>query len=745
MGMKKERETSTSLFRGSEPQMPEGYYSGDQPNPSLRAFVEQHMKERPYDALHDDYDVAPFAHAIDDTKSTALYRLHTYWSKKKYSDIQQYVRHYTKPGDLVLDPFCGSGSTALAALMEGRGTIAIDRSPAATFITKNYCTPLDPSQLQQALHELETAVRPEVDWLYETRCEKCGGLARTLGTVYSQIFQCPECGERIALFDCPEIAVEKFGKSKKMRVCPFCRDRSKTVEIDARCVISGAVPVSVSYECLSGCTPRRDSRTHNDPDPLKREYFERFDMGKIREIESKEVSHWYPHDKMMNVEDDTVPWGDKWRAGTSNFRSVDELFTRRNLWALATIREHVHPDGLVEFLWTAGLLPGSRLNGVVGGTLAGTYYLPPVFLEGNILESMERRANTLADESTLRLNPQEAVISTQTATDLGAIRSDSIDYVFTDPPYGGKFQYGELNFVWEAWLGLDTHWHEDEIIVNTVRGKTEDDWASLLRQAMEECYRVLKPGRWLSLCYHDTSEGTWSLVQDIMSEIGFVADRPSDVLYLDSRHKSFNQYTAGQVTKRDLVINFRKHRPDEAAAVIHIDGSDAGDTLNDKVRAIITDYLTDHPGTTKDRVWDAVASRMVREGQMQPHDFEALLRDVASEVTEPAKKDHFSDEPPDIFGTHVVNHWYLKSTAYVVEDEAERSKEDEAAAVTHAFIDRFLGDHPEQDGVHYSDLFEYYLTHVTEKPRRRLAEWLPDYFFFTADGTWRLPATADEE
>ena len=67
----------------------------------------------------------------------------------------QYIRHYTQPGDLVLDPFCGSGGTALAALMEGRKAIAIDRSPAATFITKNYCTPVDPDELQPAFEELQ--------------------------------------------------------------------------------------------------------------------------------------------------------------------------------------------------------------------------------------------------------------------------------------------------------------------------------------------------------------------------------------------------------------------------------------------------------------------------------------------------------------------------------------------------------------------------------------------------------------
>src|SRR5271157_5573581 len=82
-------------------------------------------------------------------------------------------------------------------------------------------------------------------------------------------------------------------------------------------------------------------------------------------------------------------------------------------------------------------------------------------------------------------------ISTQSSTDLSAIPANSIDYIFTDPPYAEKVQYGELNFVWEAWLDFDTTWHEEEIIVNAVRGKSAADWEVLMKKALNECLRVL--------------------------------------------------------------------------------------------------------------------------------------------------------------------------------------------------------------------------------------------------------------
>src|SRR5260221_4701565 len=190
----------SALFQTGARQMPADHYSGDQPNPNLRAFVEAHLVERPYDPEHDDYNVPAFNRPIETTKATAIYNMHTYWSKKPHDAIREYIRHYTQPGDLVLDPMCGSGGTALAALMEGRAAIAIDRSPAATFITKNYCTPVDVDALRQAFEELKAKVKTEIDWLYTTRCDRCGGSATTGYTVYSQVFQCPRCLEKVPLF-----------------------------------------------------------------------------------------------------------------------------------------------------------------------------------------------------------------------------------------------------------------------------------------------------------------------------------------------------------------------------------------------------------------------------------------------------------------------------------------------------------------------------------------------------------------
>ncbi len=745
------------LFKSKAPKMPEGYYSGDKPNPNLRAFVEQHLKERPYNPATDNYDVPAFDKPIETTKATAIYNMHTYHQGKKPHDaIRQYIRHYTRVGDLVLDPFCGSGSTALAALMEGRKAIAIDRSPAATFISKNYCTPVDPSELQQAFEDLKTRVEPDISWLYETRCDRCGGKARTAHTVYSQVFQCPRCLEKVPLFDCVDAQGQTAsGKPKKIRVCPHCYDKGYLEEIRSTGDQFGAVPVLVSYVCENGCTPARGERHHLDANRVARDYFSKYDLAKIEEIRTREIPFAYPDADLAKAIPYRMLFKKDFRP-TSATRLVD-LFTKRNLWALSAVREGLRNCTLADTLlfgFEAILVNLSRMQGNTSderfpnNIMRGTYYLPQIMREYAVLPWYQGKIRNLTD-GYRKLSSQydhyrSVLVSTQSACNLGAVANDSVDHVFTDPPYGDSVQYGELNFVWESWLEIGTDWHDDEIIVSPVRGKSEADWARMMRLAMSECYRVLKPGRWLSLCYHDTSEGTWALVQDILAEAGFLVDTTKSALFIDTKEKSFNQLNADKVTKRDLVINFRKPRLGEAGPEVTITGDEDARTFREKVHAVVRDYLVGNPGSTKDHIYDELVSRMVRAGQMEAHNFDELLAQVAEPVQEPIHKNLFEKEPPNFFGTHEVVRWYLKETEEAAVDAAESAKEDAAAASVGRFIAKQVADRPWQQGVHYSDIFEHFVYAVKDKPRRPLADWLLDYFYKTEDGTYRLPATEAE-
>ena len=147
------------LKKAPLPKMPEGYYSGDKPNPNLRKFAEEHCTL--YDPENDSYAVRKaFNSPVDvEKRKSPITDLHIYWSKKPPDAIREYIKHYSKPGDLVLDPFSGSGMTSMVCRELGRHSIAIDLSPAATFITKNYCTAVDAEAFRAECQRVLTAVK----------------------------------------------------------------------------------------------------------------------------------------------------------------------------------------------------------------------------------------------------------------------------------------------------------------------------------------------------------------------------------------------------------------------------------------------------------------------------------------------------------------------------------------------------------------------------------------------------------
>jgi hypothetical protein len=740
---KKKLDIGKKLFDSQEVTFasPDRHYSGDQPNPNLRSLVEDLSK--PFDPSHDTYSVPAFRQAITTTRGSAIFNMHTYWSKKPHDAIRQYIRHYTNLGDLVLDPFSGSGGTALASLLEGRHAIAIDRSPAATFITLNYCASVSSAELNSAFATVIKKAGGEIEQLYSTLCDRCDGDAVVSYTVLSNTFQCLRCLKKVALYDCIEVESRTAaGKPTHVNVCPSCHQKGHNEIIRSQSEKFGFVPVMTCYSCRSGCKPVRSTRSHNDTIKKKREYFATYDLAKLKQIDSEDIPYAYPQGYSMTdfsryQRDALFYYGVK---------EVADLFTKRNLRALATLKHGILqlPKRLQQpllFCFTSILLKSSRMmghnNDGIGRIQKGTYYLPQLLHDVNVLNFMQESVGDMASGYDSIGTISHPIISTQSSVSL-AIPSSSIDYIFTDPSYADKVQYGELNFVWEAWLGLDVSWHAEEIVVNERRGISETDWADRMRLVLGECYRVLKPGRWLSLCYHDTSEGTWAVLQDLLTEAGFVSEQTSEAVYIDTHAKTTNQYFADKVTRRDLVVNFRKPKPGERDVTqVYIPENVDVPTFLELGQQVIRNYLSAHPGSTKDRVYDSLISCMVHKGQIEAHDFDSLLRTVADEVQQPVKADLFRNKDTDLFGSNVQSRWYLKETADQV-DHAEQAKEDAAAARLSKFIGGVLKKQPEFEGVHYSDLFEQYLP-IHDKPRRLLADWLVEYFIKTASGTWRLP------
>ncbi len=625
------------------------------PNPQLRAFVEAHLSECTHGAT-DEYLVPPFDRPLAASKASPLYNMHAYWSKKPCEAIREYVRHYTRPGDLVLDPFCGSGSTALAVLLEGRRAIAVDRSPAATFITANYCTPVDLATVEAAFAEVMGTLAAEVGWLYETRCDRCGGPA-TLGYA---VYEAPRARARPARRASSPVYLSDAGDGAEAAGPAVGWAGGGNAKGDAPSAGPESPPTLVSYLCRNGCRPARASRRRDDPDPGKRRYFAAHDLATLRAIADRAIPHWYPRAPF--------PAGLITRQPVvAGAATLDALWTKRNLWTLAAYREEAMRYPLpvrraLLFILTACIYNVSRMVRQSNTQyLPGYYYLPPASKEVNALASLAAKMaayRALQRRLATAVRASDLVVSTQSAANLAAIPDGSVDYVFTDPPYGGKVQYAEANFGWEQWLGCAADWWDEEVIVNSRRGKTDAAWQGSLLACFKEIYRVLKPGRWLSLCYHEASPVRWSALQEVLAAAGFLPDGLDKAVYLDYNQHSYKQYTADTGVKRELVLSYRKPRAGEAAAGGPLPPGEES-ASRARALALVREYLALHPGATKDRLYDEVVSRLVRLGRLPARDFHSLLAEVALPVTEPAPTGRRRHPPAG--RERPITRWYLRT------------------------------------------------------------------------------------
>lgn len=272
---------------------------------TVEEFVRRHGT--PYDAATDKYHREPFARETKVGKNSAIYNAHSYHTKVPPEGIVPYLLHYTNPGDLVLDPFCGTGMTGVAAMLcaqpphgvmappgsrlGARAAILNDLSPAACHIAYNYTHPVDVRALKAEFEKIVGSLQGEFDRLYGTTCDGCGGPATIQYTIWSDVFECFRCGGRIILFDS---AVDRVaGEVREEFPCPHCQVIGKKT----RHRRVAWAPVVTSYECRCGCRPkRREHRVTED------------ELALLQEIDREDIPHWFPTD----------PFGDDremWRGG----------------------------------------------------------------------------------------------------------------------------------------------------------------------------------------------------------------------------------------------------------------------------------------------------------------------------------------------------------------------------------------------------------------------------------------------
>ena len=555
------------------------YYTA-RPNPFTEDFIRVHGK--PY-SEDDAYDVEPFAADVSEGKGDLLYSAHSYHTKVPPQAIARYILHYTQPGDLVLDPFSGSGMTALAAVLCGskktidpegkisnvswgaRIPVIGELSPAATLISSVYIAPPNASDFERAAERAlaETKLHCDADWQFDGRpvsyfvkaellgCPAChhvmasAQVVRMTDSIGSAVsFPCAECGAMVSKAPSKGSFAQRLERSLSNEMDPYLR-----------------VPVKQRKE-RTIAVYFADKRH-----PTFRQLTE--DESAVVDRELTPTDLWIPTSPLIQGDRNMI----KDCCGSYGISHIHHFYTPRQLRAMSHLWKEVkgNPDykirrGLQFFVQSYSLgitrmnrfipakegkaLPGSQVNRYFTGTMYIPSMMSEVSPEYLYKKKIERLRKAFAEIS--KVEGARSLITTQSAT-TSLLPDNSIDYIFVDPPFGQNLQYSELNQIWESWLNLKTN-RSAEAVVDEARKRDIFEYGKLMQQSFKTMYRVLKPGRWVTLEFHNSLNSVWAAIQEGLFSAGFIV---ADVRVLDKQQDTYKQSRQGLV-KKDLVISAYK-------------------------------------------------------------------------------------------------------------------------------------------------------------------------------------------
>lgn len=621
------------------------------PNPWLNDFIRQWEEEKKQLVKEGKREIEksvtkPYTSDVSEGKNNPIYNAHSYHTKVPHPAIMRYILHYTEPGDIIYDGFCGTGMTGVAATLcsdykndsDGKITkefgkdssvpkwgerhaILGDLSPVASLIAGVYNSPINSSSIAKMNSIIQDA-KQKYGWMYETRLSETE-TAEVNYTVWSDVFICPHCGSEVVFtsaavdpntnkvedtFKCPSCNAELSKKNaEKCMESVFDRVLGETIRIQKK------VPVFINYSKGRGSAIKAldsyDFEVIKRADALLKEY----SWTKERMIEGSEAR----------------------RNDRQGLTHVHHFYFSRSLVILDYILSQCK-DKELKFLVNSQLINISKLNRYRPGIsfpynpLSGTLYIGSQISEANVFISLENKVKKLSVAFGMLAAKNATGVCSATHCNLP---DNSIDYIFTDPPFGANISYSELNCIQESWLKVKTD-NREEAIVNTSLSKSKDDYQKLMTLSFREYYRVLKPNKWITIEFSNTSASIWNSIQAALQEAGFVM---ASVAALDKQSGSFKAVTTTTAVKQDLVITCFK--PSENTIQLMEKSSDTSSNVWDFIEELLH-HLPVHIRTNDSTsvvverspkiLYDRMISYYVQHGYSVPMDaadFQAGLRE----------------------------------------------------------------------------------------------------------------------
>lgn len=430
-------------------------------------------------------------------KFVERYKIHQYWSRKPWYVVRQYLEQYSSPGDVVLDPFVGSGVTAFEALAIGRHAIARDINPTSILLTKVLCAKnIDLSRLERQLIDILEHVPRNINDLYITECRSCHKEIEFINAIWdkevlSKLFiNCPYCGFKGVVDPLP-IDIKKLDEVNKI---PFNHWYPKDVRL----------PKDADVEYVHELYTIRNLLTLSVLNHL----IESITDEKYREIF-----------KLMLISTST--------------RTIKSIFINKY-----RLSRNINPAGV----W------GEK-----------RFWVPDTNIENNALFYFKERYDKVRKAKTetnylLNCSMEDPDLGIGDAQDLEDIKDKSVDYVFTDPPYAGTVKYLDLSIVWNSWQNCVPDVKNEIILGN---GNSAKSYYHKMHRALDEIFRVLKDDKYLSICLHFSNFSTW---RDMLLLIKAFNYQFHDIAIIEPLKKSHNQLTMKGTVESDVILTIQKKR-----------------------------------------------------------------------------------------------------------------------------------------------------------------------------------------
>jgi predicted RNA methylase/rubredoxin len=563
------------------------------PNPFIGEFIAFYGK--PYDPATSDYRREPFAADVSEGKTDPIYNAHSYHTKVPHKAIMHYVLHYTDPGDIVFDGFAGTGMAGIAAQLcgskesveslgyrvdntgaiyqqvedgtrkswvpisriGGRRVVLNDLSPAATFIAYNYTSPVDVGAFERTAKRILRRIDEECGWMYETAHPDNKTKGRINYTVWSEVFSCGVCGKDIVFLD--EAFDQESRSVREDFPCPHCGAQSNKNNMNLRyesvfdTALGTAVMRPMRVPALINYTVR-GNKYEKKPDDN--------DLTVLQRIAALPFPTHLPSLEIPDMQMQRVG-----RMQPTKITHIHHFFLPRAAQTLATIWRLTldYPDkrirNMLLFTFEQAIWGLSVLNryspshfSQVNRALSGVFYVPSQISEVSPWYNLDGKLKRLVRAfASLQITEPEAAISTGNVAAF-SVSPNSIDYIFTDPPFGENIYYSDLNILVESWHRVRTA-PQTEAIVDRVKEKTLLDYQHMMTECFRNYYRILKPGRWMTVEFHNSKNSVWSAIQEALQSAGFII---ADVRTLDKKQSSFQQVNSGSAVKQDLVISAYK-------------------------------------------------------------------------------------------------------------------------------------------------------------------------------------------